>query len=159
MQKSSIIGSPVRPLYDFGRIGPKYTFKGQQVPPGNKTDKKHVAISVSMKYGNIRYCCCFSSEPYANARIKHNTDFIEIDKKFMIPYFSETYKTTYIFFADADIPKISLSELQRCLIDNIYEEAPMCCEELFTKIIDGIKNSGNLSERCRKEILEECYWN
>jgi hypothetical protein len=71
----------------------------------------------------------------------------------MSGYFPNSSKDTYIYFSEDKIITIVLGILQIKLRDGEYEERKPLDEVIFSKLIEAIKLSENLSERFKSELL------
>jgi hypothetical protein len=134
------------PQYD---IKPQFTFFGF-LPPGS--DEEHLAIVLNNKNDIVKYCYCTSKYHEALTRYSE-TDVIKISKDSMSPYFHNS-KITYIYISEKHIIDILLVTLELFLSTEEYEEKTPISNDIYVSIVSMINNSGNLSDRFKKELLK-----
>jgi hypothetical protein len=126
-------------------IGPQFTFYGY-IP--DNSIKQHLGIVLNEKEGIVKYCYCTSKFRL----LQNETDFIRIAKEKMRAYFNDP-QDTYIFLSQRHIIDILLITFISRIKDNEYEERVPIDNDLYITIVSKIKNSENLPERFKQEII------
>jgi hypothetical protein len=135
-------------------IKEKFTFYGV-IPHNNDNTEKHLAISLLLLYGNIKYCYVQSDKPDEILHRYSDRDFIFIDKKYMIPYFPDDYRDSHIFISSMHIISIMNYEVLGKITAKEFEERHICNDELFHLILEGIKGCSNLPQRFINDLVDE----
>ena len=113
------------------------------------SNKQHLGIVLGSNSLTIKYCYCTTKSGYTRV---FNDDFIIIPAHIMKAYFTNP-QDTYIFLSPRYIfEMLIITFLSR--LDSEYEAKPMLDKNVFDLIITKIKNSDNLPQRFKDELLE-----
>jgi hypothetical protein len=133
----------------YSEIAKGFTFYGL-LPPGSP--KEHLAIVLNQKEELVKYCYCTSTLNLKLLRYTQTDCFIIKQEKMMV-YFPNNAHDSYIYISEQSIISITLFLLEIKLNDYDFEAKPPLDKQLFLDLIEAIKQSDNLSERFKKELL------
>ena len=130
----------------MGNIAGGFTFRGY-IPDGS--DKQHIGVVLGVNEVLLKYC--YGTSQFDKIINKNETEFIKIPLEVMQLYFSDP-KITYIFLSARHIIDIFLITFKSRL-GSEYDMVEPISREIFTSILDKIRDSNNLSERFKKDFF------